>query len=126
MSSVVAGIGCRSGCPAGEILALLEQALQQAGHPEVSALATSDHKREEQGIIEAAATLNKPLHFISLEGLMGAEAMLRTVSETVAAHTGFPSIAEAAALAAAGPDARLLLPRIHSARVTCALAESAS
>ena len=125
MSSVIAGIGCRSGCPAEEISALLEQALQQAGNPPLAALATSDHKREEAGIIQTAAALDKPLHFISLEGLMGAESMLRTVSEKVAAHMGFPSIAEAAALAAAGPDARLLLPRIHSKRVTCALAEGA-
>ncbi len=125
MTAVIAGIGCRSGCSAREILALLEQALQQADAPGLTALATSDHKRDEQGIIEAAKELDKPLHFISREGLMSAQSMLRTVSEKVAEHTGFPSIAEAAALAAAGPDARLLLARIHTERVTCALAEPA-
>jgi cobalamin biosynthesis protein CbiG len=37
---------------------------------------------------------------------------------------GAPSVSESAALAAAGPGARLLGPRIATGRVTCALAES--
>jgi cobalt-precorrin 5A hydrolase len=37
---------------------------------------------------------------------------------------GVPSVAEAAALAAAGPSARLLAARIALGPVTCALAQS--
>jgi cobalt-precorrin 5A hydrolase len=39
------------------------------------------------------------------------------------ALAGVPSVAEAAALAAGGPKARLILPRIVVGPVTCALAE---
>jgi cobalt-precorrin 5A hydrolase len=42
----------------------------------------------------------------------------------VLALVGVPSLAEAAALAAAGPTARLLVARIAIGSVTCALAES--
>jgi cobalt-precorrin 5A hydrolase len=42
----------------------------------------------------------------------------------VRALAGVPSVAEAAALAAGGPKARLILPRIVVGPVTCALAES--
>jgi cobalt-precorrin 5A hydrolase len=43
-------------------------------------------------------------------------------SPRVLALTGVPSVAEAAALAAGGPKARLLFPRIVVGPVTCALA----
>jgi cobalt-precorrin 5A hydrolase len=36
--------------------------------------------------------------------------------------TGVPSVSEAAALAAAGPDARLIAPRVAVGPATCALA----
>jgi len=42
----------------------------------------------------------------------------------VIALAGVPSVAEAAALAAAGPDARLIVPRIAVGPATCALAET--
>ena len=47
-----------------------------------------------------------------------------TWSARVLALAGVPSVAEAAALAACGPKARLILPRIVVGKVTCALAES--
>jgi cobalt-precorrin 5A hydrolase len=47
-----------------------------------------------------------------------------THSRRVAQLTGVGSVAEAAALAAAGPKARLLVPRIVVGDVTCALAET--
>jgi cobalt-precorrin 5A hydrolase len=42
----------------------------------------------------------------------------------VLALAGVPSVAEAAALAAAGPKARLILPRIVVGPATCALAST--
>jgi len=45
-----------------------------------------------------------------------------TNSERVRQHTGVPSVAEAAALAAGGPSARLLAPRMVVGPATCALA----
>jgi cobalt-precorrin 5A hydrolase len=42
----------------------------------------------------------------------------------VFAHTGVPSLAEAAALAAAGPAARLIAKRLAVGSATCALAQA--
>jgi cobalt-precorrin 5A hydrolase len=42
----------------------------------------------------------------------------------VLALAGVPSVAEAAALAACGPNAKLILPRIVIGPVTCALASA--
>jgi cobalt-precorrin 5A hydrolase len=47
-----------------------------------------------------------------------------THSPRVRALTGVPSVAEAAALALAGPAARLIVPRIVLDQVTCALAKT--
>jgi cobalt-precorrin 5A hydrolase len=49
-----------------------------------------------------------------------------TRSQRVAALTGVPSVAETAALAAAGPTARLLATRRIVGGATCALAASGS
>ena len=54
----------------------------------------------------------------------GTPVMASTRSERVLAVTGVPSLAEAAALAAAGPDARLLVRRVAVGPATCALAIS--
>ncbi|MEQ8651096.1 MAG: cobalamin biosynthesis protein [Kiloniellales bacterium] len=126
MSALYAGIGCRRGCPAEEILALIARALAEVGAAEVTALATLEQKRHEAGLSEAAERLNKPLHYLSTEALASAEAKIETRSEAAARALDLVSVAEAAALAAAGPDSRLRLPRIQSERATCALAEATS
>ena len=53
------------------------------------------------------------------------EADLRTVTRSTRsmATLNVQSVAEAAALAAAGPNSRLLAPRVAVGPVTCALAE---
>ena len=51
------------------------------------------------------------------------EAALTRVSTRALAAIGAPSVAEAAALAALGPRARLIVPRRTGRRCTCALAE---
>lgn len=123
MSGIYAGIGCRRGCNAEEILALISKALADAGAKEVTALATIEHKRGEAGLAEAAKRLNKPLHYLAARRLAEAEARVLTRSEPAERALDLSSVAEAAALAAAGPKARLRLARIQSERATCALAE---
>jgi cobalt-precorrin 5A hydrolase len=56
--------------------------------------------------------------------LEAADARIITRSERVLALTGVPSVAEAAALAAAGPASRLVGPRVAIGPATCALAVS--
>ncbi len=122
MSALYAGIGCRRDCPAEEILALLAEALRRAGAEEVAGLATAERKRDEGGLIEAARRLARPLRYLADAELAAVQAA--TPSPAAERALGLPSVAEAAALAAAGPRARLRLARIKSERATCALAEA--
>lgn len=108
----VAGLGCRRGVDLGEVLA----ALQGAGP--VDLLAVPPAKADEPALRAAAVHLGLPL----VVAEAGAFASARTL--TVTAATGAPSASEAAALAAAGPGARLTGPRRIAGRVTCAVAVS--
>ncbi|WP_289016449.1 cobalamin biosynthesis protein [uncultured Methylobacterium sp.] len=59
---------------------------------------------------------------LSAEALAEADVRVVTRSARIETARGIGSVAEAAALAAGGPEARLALPRITSAGATCALA----
>lgn len=121
---IAAGIGCRRGTPAEEIEALVRQAL--AAHaPEVATpdvLATAADKAAEAGIGDAARRFGIPLVSFDREMLAARSDAVLTRSPRVEALIGVPAVAEAAALVAAGFGARLLGPRLASARATCALA----
>jgi cobalt-precorrin 5A hydrolase len=56
--------------------------------------------------------------------LKAAGARTETRSERVLALSGVPSLAEAAALAAAGPSSSLIVSRLVLGAATCALASS--
>jgi cobalt-precorrin 5A hydrolase len=121
---IAAGIGCRKGASAAEIEAAILAALERAGRPlaRIDLMATAMAKREEKGIVEAASARGVPLIFVAPADLEIASARGATWSARVLALAGVPSVAEAAALAACGPKAKLILPRIVMGPVTCALA----
>jgi len=123
---IVAGIGCRKGASAAQIDAAIETALERAGRPlaRLDLMATSERKREEEGITEAASARGLRLILVAQADLEIAAARGTTWSRRVLALAGVPSVAEAAALAAAGPRAQLILPRIVVGPVTCALASA--
>jgi cobalt-precorrin 5A hydrolase len=125
---IVAGLGCRKDCDAGEILRLVEQALAQTAQPRsaLSALAAPAFKAEAAGPREAAKALGLPLLLISDDALKAAEPRSVTPSAAALKATGHASVAESAALAAAGEGATLLLPRIKGPSATCALAKRAT
>ena len=115
---IVAGFGFRSGAS----LAALQDALARAGGPEgVTHLATVASKAE--GLVPLAGVLGVPVIAVPAGDLPG-QAVL-THSERVDALFGTGSVAEAAALAAAGPGARLWGPRVVSTNgtATAAIAE---
>lgn len=121
---IVAGIGCRRNAPADATedcigLALLECGLERSA---LDALATAAEKGDESGLHEAAHRLALPLLLIAEDELARASEGALTVSERVLALKGVPSIAETAALAAAGRGARLLAPRVSNAHASCAIA----
>jgi cobalt-precorrin 5A hydrolase len=123
---IVVGIGCRKGASTAEIDAALETALERAGRPlaRIGLMATSAAKSGEPGIAAAAAARGVRLVLVAQPDLETASARGATWSARVLALAGVPSVAEAAALAAGGPKARLVLPRIVVGPVTCALAET--
>jgi hypothetical protein len=88
-------------------------------------LFTIESKRHERGLVEAARLLDATIAFLPLEALISRRLELLTHSSRVEALTGVGSVAEAAALAGAGPGSALLGPRIASARATCAIARNA-
>jgi cobalt-precorrin 5A hydrolase len=123
---IVAGVGCRRGAPAPDIEAAIRAALERDGvdaHA-LDCIATMAAKEHEAGIAAAAAKLGVTVVFVPDTEFQAAGERTESRSERVLALTGGPSVAEAAALAAAGPAARLLGPRLVVRTATCALAAS--
>ena len=115
---IVAGFGFRSGAT----LSALQDALARAGGPlGVTHLATLTTKAE------ALAPLGRALGLpvVALDPERVRRIATPTRSDRIAALFGTGSVAEAAALAAAGPGARLRGPRAISAdgTATAAIAE---
>jgi len=120
---IVAGVGFRLGTTAEEIEALVRQAMALHGAERIDLLATEGGKASEPGLQDAARRLSTALVACAATDLEKVTDRLLTRSARVQQATGLPSIAEAAALVAAGLNSsRLLGPRLASARVTCAIA----
>lgn len=110
----VAGLGFRSNAPT----ASLAEALAHAG--QADALATARVKADAPAIRALAARLNLPLLAVDVAGVV-----TPTQSPRVAALYGTGSLAEAAALAALAPGARIVTARVTSqdGMATCAIAQ---
>jgi cobalt-precorrin 5A hydrolase len=123
---IVAGVGFRQSVAADEIVALVEQALERASFTRdaLGKLATVEALATLPAFTEAARRLDVVAMPVAQAALVEAAPHVRTQSaRSIAAH-GVGSVAEAAALAAAGPYAKLILERISSGSATCALARS--
>jgi cobalt-precorrin 5A hydrolase len=169
---IAIGVGCRSGCSADAIEALVRQALirrtvagQALGSPAQDEHARDQHARDqhaqdqhaqdqhaqdqhaqdqrnqdwppvtkrlglftirdkdkELGLVEAAGRLGLSLIFLPREALREQAPFIRTRSAAAESRFGVPSVAEAAALAGAGPNAVLIVARIAGNGATCAIA----
>ena len=121
---IVVGIGCRRDSPAARIGAAVGAALTKTGlAPEkIDTLAVPAFKAGEPGIVRAAEELGLPVKLVHRSELDAAQPLCATRSRAAEEATGLAAISEAAALAAAGRNARLLLPRIARNGVTCAVA----
>ena len=126
---LVAGLGFRAGCEVDSLRSALQAALDVAstahGQPitlaHLSALATAADKAHHPALLQLADELQVPNHPIPQPALADQPA---TPSAHVPERYGAHSVAEAAALAAAGPGASLLGSRRISAdrMATAALA----
>ena len=116
--TLVAGVGCSRGAPAGEILGLLRASLAGVGLSEgsVAALASIEAKKDEAVLLKAAESLGIPVHFYSAERL--AAGSTPNPSSVVREAVGTPSVSEAAVLVS---GAELVLQKRKSAMATVAL-----
>lgn len=116
---IVAGFGFRATATADS----LRSALAAAGTPRLDSLAAPEEKAGAPCLTELAAAMGLPVAVIPAATL--AAVPTPTQSPRVRALHGTGSVAEAAALAAAGHGARLIMRRQMSADrlATCAIAE---
>ena len=121
---MVAGIGSRKGVTASDVRAAVETALETHGLAvtTLSALATGEVKRDEEAIFVAGRDLALPVIVVDNDALQAVSSATISRSDLSQTHAGTPSVSEAAALAAAGKDAKLLGPRTVLGPVTCAIA----
>lgn len=124
---IVAGIGTRKGVEAAEVVTLIERAAANASIAvsDIGAIATAAAKAVEPGIQAAAKTLGISVLSVGDAELQHGSAGAVTQSSCSKRLFSVSSVSEAAALASAGPGSSLLLARIKSAKVTCALAHGA-
>lgn len=115
--ALVAGFGFREQTSGPALEQALELALEHAlraaqdGQPaplRLQALATADDKCGHPALVQLAATLGLPVQAVALERLREQPAQ---ASNRVPGRYGARSLAESAALAAAGAGAVLLAPR---------------
>nr|WP_134680529.1 cobalamin biosynthesis protein [Paracoccus ravus] len=116
---IVAGFGFR----ASANVESLADALHRAGGSRIAAIATAEDKAGGPVFRALAERLAVPLRAIPAEALAAMETPTRSPASLAARRLG--SLAEAAALAAAGPNPRLLGARAISGDrlATCALAQ---
>ena len=118
------GVGCERGCDPGELAALVTETLAENGLAAgaVAALVSIDLKADEPAVHAAAEGLGVSARFFDVATLAAEEPRLATPSDLVRREVGVAGVAESAALAAAGPDGQLIVPKTKSRRATCAMA----
>jgi cobalt-precorrin 5A hydrolase/precorrin-3B C17-methyltransferase len=90
----------------------------------VAGVFSLDLKSDEPAICAAADALGVSARFFDAARLEQETPRLANPSDLVFREVGCHGVAEAAALAAAGPQAELLVPKTKSVRTTCAVARS--
>jgi len=123
MSRLVIGLGFREQATAQSIGEVLARAVAQAAMPDTAKLiAIVEDKAGHPGLIEAVRASRLPVETVTVDAMQRADARIATRSERVIRQRGVGSVCEATALAAAGPSARLVVPRMVSADRTATAA----
>lgn len=124
--TLAVGVGFRKACSADTLVSLVRVALakaaEEASWTDRRAVLATIAEKDRPALRAAAAELGLDLIVLPKSALQGSDDRITVVSAAARACFGIPSVAEAAALAAAGPGSRLLVPRIAVADATCAVA----
>jgi cobalt-precorrin 5A hydrolase/precorrin-3B C17-methyltransferase len=120
------GVGCERGCSPVELIRLVQTAMAERNlaRDAVAGVYSIDLKADEPAVTELARWLGVPLRFFDAAALEAETPRLANPSAVVFAEVGAHGVSEAAALAAAGAEAALLVPKQKSQRATCAIAVS--
>lgn len=125
-STIAVGVGCERGTAPEEVASLVKACLAEVGiaSAAVSGVFSLDLKMDEPAVHAAAEALGVSARFFDADLLERETPRLANPSERVFREVGCHGVAEAAALAAAGPLGELILPKRTSRRATCALARA--
>jgi cobalt-precorrin 5A hydrolase / precorrin-3B C17-methyltransferase len=118
------GVGGERGVEPEELVELVEDTLSRhrLAKNALASIASIDLKEDEAAIHALAQHLGLSLRVFTAGELNGEAPRLKTPSAVVMREVGCPGVAEGAALAAAGPEARLIVAKTKSKRATCAIA----
>lgn len=125
---LVAGFGCRQGCPPAQLHSLLLHALGVIGASAeaLAGIATLERRRHEPGLVWLATQVRLPMMGYDAAALAPFEPQLSHRSAASWRYTGCHGVAESAALAhcatLSGSEPRLVLTRQCSEAATVALA----
>ena len=120
------GLGCERGCAPGELVMLAKRVLgaRRLAPEAVACVASLDLKADEPAVNAVAEWLGVPLRLFDAAALERETPRLTAPSEVVFRAVGCHGVAEAAALACAGADGTLAMPKARSERGTCAIAKA--
>ncbi|MEZ5648698.1 MAG: precorrin-3B C(17)-methyltransferase [Alphaproteobacteria bacterium] len=118
------GVGCARDTDPEELRNLVRATLSAFGFSEgaIAAVVSINVKADEGAVHRLAETLKVPARFFDAETLEKETPRLLNPSDVVFQEVGCHGVAEAAALAAAGPDSQLVIPKQKSQHCTMAVA----
>jgi cobalt-precorrin 5A hydrolase len=124
-ANLVVGIGCNRGTASEEIVEFVGRKLKESRLTPLSIrnFASLDIKSDERGLLDAAETFDRPIHFCARHEIEGI--LVPNPSETVARHVGAKSVCEASALWSAGTR-ELLVTKRKARNCTLAIARVSS
>ncbi|MEO0672822.1 MAG: precorrin-3B C(17)-methyltransferase [Pseudomonadota bacterium] len=122
--TLMLGVGCARNCSPDELIALCGRTLAENGRAEaeVAAVVSIDVKSDEAAVHALARHLGVSARFFDAATLETLTPKLANPSEVVFAEVGCHGVAEASALAAAGPETVLEIEKAKSANATVAAA----
>ena len=120
------GVGCERDTEPAELETLARATLAEHGlaPASVACVISLDLKEDEPAVAALAVSLGVPARFFDAPRLEAETPRLANPSEEVFRAVGCHGVAEASALAAAGTDGVLVVPKRKSARATCAVARA--
>ncbi|MCU1500455.1 MAG: Precorrin methylase [Acidimicrobiales bacterium] len=120
-SVVALGIGCSTHATAAEVQAVAAEALSsQDAERALTLIASIDRRRDHPAVAAVAEGAGRPL--VTFPASLLATVAVPTPSAAVDDAVGTPSVAEAAALLAAGPRSRLVVTKQRGPTATAAIA----